>query len=200
MLVRMRHVPELPLPEDERQEVPVEALGGNGKNGACFSALFFSLRRNHNPRVGGSSPSSAICILPCQLGTWHAKFLQHKGLRAAIAKGGWGWRWVILCRIVTTWAKLLVLPWTNSAARRERLQHLCDFEQLRELNLSQVVAMIGPPSSKKSPSKGFADVYMWRYSFGVPPFSNEYRLGATCGSDGEICAGGIAVNGESYRP
>jgi hypothetical protein len=102
--------------------------------------------------------------------------------------------------VVLAFDEHLVLPWTQSAARRERLRQLGDFEQMRQLNLSQVVAMLGPPLHKESPGQGFADVYTWQGSFGVPPLRSAYKLNACCGSDGEICAGVLSVNGKPYRP
>jgi hypothetical protein len=93
-----------------------------------------------------------------------------------------------------------VLPWTESAARREQFMQLGDFEYLRTLNLSDVVAILGPPTEQGSYGKGMADHYTWKDSFGVPPFSGTLGLGVACGSDGEISAGGFSVNGKPYRP
>lgn len=58
LLVRMRHVTELPLPENERQEVPVEALAGRSRRG------HHNRRRAHDPLGQGQ---------PC---TWRTRLIK----------------------------------------------------------------------------------------------------------------------------
>lgn len=58
LLVHMRHVTELPLPEDERQEVPVEALAGRSRRD------HHNRRRTHDP-LGQGQP-----------GTWRTRLIK----------------------------------------------------------------------------------------------------------------------------
>jgi hypothetical protein len=58
LLVRMRHVTELPLPENERQEVPVEALAGRRRR------QHHNRRREHDPLGQGQ---------PC---TWRTRLIK----------------------------------------------------------------------------------------------------------------------------
>jgi Transposase DDE domain group 1 len=58
LLVRMRQVTELPLPEDSRQEVPVEALGGKKRRS------YHNRRRTHDPLGQGQ---------PC---TWRTRLIK----------------------------------------------------------------------------------------------------------------------------
>jgi hypothetical protein len=93
----------------------------------------------------------------------------------------------------------LALPWTESARRRDLFLQVGDFQYLRTLNLSQVIAILGEPTKFDQGQPGFADSYSWVHETGVPPFSNEYSVGFACGPSDRISAGGMSVNGEPYN-
>ena len=100
--------------------------------------------------------------------------------------------------VVLAFDEQFALPWTRNADRRAKLLYLGDFENLRKLNLSEVMAILGAPDSKESSGKGVGGVYEWQTIVGVPPFSKTYRLKAHSSRDGRIGAGGLSVN--EFRP
>ena len=85
----------------------------------------------------------------------------------------------------------------TSPSRRQLFDKFSDFNYATTLTRAQVVAMLGPPKDVDPPKDGFAECCTWRESFGPPLFASAYRLTLSFGSDDDVIAGGLYVDGKA---
>lgn len=86
-------------------------------------------------------------------------------------------------------------PAASTNRRQQFFDQFADSTYAFSSTRAQVFEMLGPPTETIPPEEGFAELHTWRESFGV----HDYRLSLYFGSNGDVIAFGLWVDGEEKR-